>query len=184
MYRTQVRDIDGVLDKAREVHRPFAYRGRMFQRLFDFLKARNFRRCLIGFTPEQENPAGAFGDRIVPVAERLWNLRSRFAQRSVHATARAVVLKAVVRALHIIVEHAADLERGAHVRAAILDRMEGAAEQRREGRDICIEIIQEVSEIEGVAGIHVMAYRQEEMAAEIIDRSGILKGRQPWRRPP
>ncbi len=73
---------------------------------------------------------------------------------------------------------------GVHIPDAILDRLAGAADERREGRDICIEIIQEVSEIEGVAGVHVMAYRQEEMAAEIIDRSGILRGRQPWRRPP
>jgi len=26
-----------------------------------------------------------------------------------------------------------------------------------------------------------MAYRQEESVAEVIERSGVLKGRQPWR---
>ena len=37
-------------------------------------------------------------------------------------------------------------------------------------------------EIAGVSGVHVMAYRQEEYVAEIVDESGVLKGRQPWQR--
>ena len=32
----------------------------------------------------------------------------------------------------------------------------------------------------GVHGVHVMAYRQEESVAEVIDRSGVLAGRTPW----
>jgi methylenetetrahydrofolate reductase (NADPH) len=43
-----------------------------------------------------------------------------------------------------------------------------------------VDLIQEVREIKGVAGVHVMAYRQEESVAEVIDRSGILAGRTPW----
>ena len=39
-----------------------------------------------------------------------------------------------------------------------------------------------VKEIPGVSGVHVMAYRQEEYVAEIVDESGVLKGRQPWKR--
>jgi len=31
-----------------------------------------------------------------------------------------------------------------------------------------------------VHGVHVMAYRQEETVAEIIERSGVLGGRVPW----
>ena len=49
--------------------------------------------------------------------------------------------------------------------------------QRKEGRNICIEIIQQVSEIPGVSGVHVMAYRQEELVAEIIEESGLLSRR-------
>ena len=40
--------------------------------------------------------------------------------------------------------------------------------------------MQEIKEIAGVSGIHVMAYRQEESVAKIIDRSGVLQGRTPW----
>ena len=46
--------------------------------------------------------------------------------------------------------------------------------RRKEGKKICVEIIQQVREIEGVAGVHVMAYRQEELVAEIIEEAGLL----------
>ena len=39
-----------------------------------------------------------------------------------------------------------------------------------------------MKEIPGVSGVHVMAYRQEEYVAEIVDELGVLKGRQPWKR--
>ena len=48
------------------------------------------------------------------------------------------------------------------------------AQKREEGKRICIEIIEQVREIEGVAGVHVMAYRQEELVAEIIEEAGLL----------
>src|SRR5690606_24592122 len=51
---------------------------------------------------------------------------------------------------------------GIHIPDAVIKRLEGAADQKKEGKQLCIDIINEVKEIEGVAGIHVMAYRQEE----------------------
>ncbi len=65
---------------------------------------------------------------------------------------------------------------------AIIDRLEGAADQKAEGKRLCIDIINEVKEIDGVHGVHVMAYRQEEYVAEIVAESGVLKGRKPWQR--
>jgi methylenetetrahydrofolate reductase (NADPH) len=58
----------------------------------------------------------------------------------------------------------------------IVERLRKTPKERKraEGKQICIEIIQQVREIEGVAGIHVMAYRQEELVAEIIDEAGLL----------
>ncbi len=50
-------------------------------------------------------------------------------------------------------------------------------QKREEGMRICVEIIQQVREIEGVHGVHVMAYRQEEMVAEIIHRAELLPRR-------
>jgi methylenetetrahydrofolate reductase (NADPH) len=46
--------------------------------------------------------------------------------------------------------------------------------KREEGMQICAEIIEQVRQIEGVHGIHVMAYRQEETVAEIIERAGLF----------
>jgi methylenetetrahydrofolate reductase (NADPH) len=61
----------------------------------------------------------------------------------------------------------------------IIRRLSGvpSARQREEGKRICIEIIQQVREVEGVSGVHVMAYRQEELVAEIIEEAGLLPRR-------
>jgi methylenetetrahydrofolate reductase (NADPH) len=58
----------------------------------------------------------------------------------------------------------------------VMKRMSGAPKERQveEGKRLCIEIIQQVREIQGVSGVLVMAYRQEEVVAEIIERAGIL----------
>lgn len=59
---------------------------------------------------------------------------------------------------------------------AIIERLRKTPKDKKkaEGKQICVEIIQQVREIEGVAGIHVMAYRQEELVAEIINEAGLL----------
>jgi len=72
---------------------------------------------------------------------------------------------------------------GVHIPDAIVARLAGAQKQALEGRRICTDIIDEVRDIKGVAGVHVMAYRQEETVAEIIQKSGVLAGREPWRPP-
>lgn len=71
---------------------------------------------------------------------------------------------------------------GIHIPDAVIKRLEGAADQKKEGKQLAIDIINEVKEIPGVSGIHVMAYRQEEYVAEIVHESGVLRGRQPWKR--
>lgn len=52
-----------------------------------------------------------------------------------------------------------------------------ADRQAEEGKRLCIEIIQQVRQVEGVRGVHVMAYRQEELVAEIIETAGLLPRR-------
>ncbi|MCK5794218.1 MAG: methylenetetrahydrofolate reductase [Anaerolineales bacterium] len=46
--------------------------------------------------------------------------------------------------------------------------------QQEEGKKICIELIEQIREIDGVAGIHIMAYRQEELVAEIVEQAGLM----------
>jgi methylenetetrahydrofolate reductase (NADPH) len=69
---------------------------------------------------------------------------------------------------------------GMHVPDAVIARLAGAQDQAREGRNLCVDLIQEIREMRGVSGVHIMAYRQEESVAEIVDRSDILQGRAPW----
>lgn len=71
---------------------------------------------------------------------------------------------------------------GIHIPDSIIKRLEGAADQKKEGKQLAIDIINKVKEIPGVSGVHVMAYRQEEYVAEIVHESGVLKGRRPWRK--
>jgi 5,10-methylenetetrahydrofolate reductase len=71
---------------------------------------------------------------------------------------------------------------GVHIPDSVIARLEGAANPRAEGKRICVELIQELREEPGVAGVHVMAYRQSQYLAEIVRESGVLRGRAPWRR--
>ncbi len=72
---------------------------------------------------------------------------------------------------------------GVHIPDAVVRRLKGAVDQQREGVNICIEMIHRIREIEGVHGVHIMAYRQEHWVAEIVERSGVLDGRRPWQPP-
>lgn len=46
-----------------------------------------------------------------------------------------------------------------------------------EGKRLCVDIIQQVREIKGVAGVHIMAYKQEEQVPEIVEEAGLLVGK-------
>jgi methylenetetrahydrofolate reductase (NADPH) len=58
----------------------------------------------------------------------------------------------------------------------IIDRLKKTPknQQQEEGKKICIEIIEQIRSIEGVSGVHIMAYRQEELVADIVDQAGLL----------
>ena len=69
---------------------------------------------------------------------------------------------------------------GVHIPDSVINRLKGAEDQKAEGLQLCIDLIQEIREIEGVDGVHIMAYRQEHNVPDIVTRSGILNGRTPW----
>jgi methylenetetrahydrofolate reductase (NADPH) len=66
---------------------------------------------------------------------------------------------------------------GVHIPDAIIDHLEKAANPAEEGKKLCIDLIQQVRNIVGVKGVHVMAYRREHLVYEIIKESGILQER-------
>ena len=66
---------------------------------------------------------------------------------------------------------------GVYIPDAVVNRLKGVKGKKAvnaEGKKICVEIIQQVREIEGVHGVHVMAYKQEELVGEILDEAGLL----------
>ena len=66
---------------------------------------------------------------------------------------------------------------GVSIPEPIIKRLDGAADQKAEGRKICAELIQELATIRGVAGAHLMAPRQEAEMAAAIALSGMLERR-------
>lgn len=74
---------------------------------------------------------------------------------------------------------------GMDVPDEIVNRMEGAgkgiedkkakaAAAREEGIKICVELIQQMREIPGVAGVHIMAIEWEEAVGKITEQAGLL----------
>jgi len=72
---------------------------------------------------------------------------------------------------------------GVHIPDDVIKRLAGAENQKAEGVRLCIDMIQQASEIEGISGCHIMAYRQEHAVPEIVEQSGILSRRNS-RQPP
>jgi CO dehydrogenase/acetyl-CoA synthase delta subunit len=62
---------------------------------------------------------------------------------------------------------------GMDVPDRIIDRLQGAADQADEGINICVDIINQVKEIKGVSGVHIMAIEWESAVPEIVRRAGL-----------
>jgi methylenetetrahydrofolate reductase (NADPH) len=64
---------------------------------------------------------------------------------------------------------------GMDVPDEVVKRLAGVPKdkQAQEGIDICIESIQRLKSVEGVAGFHVMAIEWEEKVPEIVERAGL-----------
>ncbi len=65
---------------------------------------------------------------------------------------------------------------GMDVPDAVVERLRGVPKEEvsREGIKLCVDIINQVREIKGVAGIHLMAIEWEEIVPEIVERVGLL----------
>jgi len=65
---------------------------------------------------------------------------------------------------------------GMDVPKEIVDRMASVPKEKQaeEGVTICVETIEKLKKIEGVAGIHIMAIEWEEKVEEICERAGLL----------
>ena len=68
---------------------------------------------------------------------------------------------------------------GVHIPDAVIARLEGATDPRAEGHRICVEMIQAIHAIRGVAGVHIMAPRQDQFIPGLVRDSGVLGRRRP-----
>jgi len=65
---------------------------------------------------------------------------------------------------------------GMDVPDSIIERLQGVPKDQvsKEGIKLCVDIINQVRQIEGVAGIHIMAIEWEEAVPEILEAAGLL----------
>lgn len=62
---------------------------------------------------------------------------------------------------------------GLDVPDEIVARLKGAQNVKAEGIQICVDIIKQVKEIKGVAGVHIMAIEWEDAVSEIVQAAGL-----------
>jgi methylenetetrahydrofolate reductase (NADPH) len=58
---------------------------------------------------------------------------------------------------------------------SIVERMEAAADPAAEGRRICVDLMQEMAALPGVAGVHIMAPGNEAGIADVIREAGTIE---------
>jgi len=63
---------------------------------------------------------------------------------------------------------------GLDVPDEIVERMQEAEDPKEEGIKICVDVINEIQQIEGVAGVHIMAIEWEEAVPKIVEAAGLL----------
>ncbi|HEX6692454.1 MAG TPA: methylenetetrahydrofolate reductase [Burkholderiales bacterium] len=73
---------------------------------------------------------------------------------------------------------------GTQIPDSIVERLEKAAEPKEEGAKICIELLQQLAEVPGIAGAHVMAPQNFSQIPRVIADSGVTRRKQKtWNSP-
>ncbi len=96
-------------------------------------------------------------------------VRERGLDEQVHILAGIIPIRSVGMARYM-----RDYVSGVSVSEEIITRMEQAEDAKQEGVKIPLEIIEQLKEIPGVHGIHIMAVGWESIVPEIVDRAGLL----------
>jgi methylenetetrahydrofolate reductase (NADPH) len=63
---------------------------------------------------------------------------------------------------------------GVLVPSEVVTRMEKAEKAKEEGVRIILEIIEQLKEMPGVHGIHIMAVGWEEIVPELVEKAGLM----------
>jgi len=89
--------------------------------------------------------------------------------RQVHILAGIIPIRSAGMARYM-----RDYVSGVSVPDELVTRMEEAADAKVEGVNIAIEIIEQMKEIPGIHGVHIMAVGWEDIVPEIVERTGLL----------
>ena len=96
-------------------------------------------------------------------------IRDRGIDNQTHILAGVIPIRSVGMARYM-----RDYVSGVSVPDEIITRMEDAKEAKEEGVKICLDIIEQLKEITGVHGIHIMAVGWESIVPEIVEQAGLL----------
>ncbi|MHB1414166.1 MAG: methylenetetrahydrofolate reductase [Chloroflexota bacterium] len=97
------------------------------------------------------------------------DVRERELDKKVHILAGVIPVKSVAMARYM-----RDYVSGVSVPDEIVTRLEKAENVKEEGVKICLETIDQLRDIPGVHGIHIMAVGWEDMVSTIVDKAGLL----------
>ena len=73
-----------------------------------------------------------------------------------------------------MVRYMRDKVPGVDVPDSIVTRMEDAKESKEEGLKICLETIEQIKEVPGIHGVHIMAVGWEDIVPTIVEKAGLL----------
>jgi len=96
-------------------------------------------------------------------------IRDRGMDNKTHILAGVIPIRSVGMARYM-----RDYVSGVSVPDEIITRMEDARDAKEEGVKICLDIIEQLKEIPGVHGIHIMAVGWESIVPEIVEQAGLL----------
>jgi len=89
--------------------------------------------------------------------------------KEVHILAGVIPVRSVGMARHM-----RDNVPGVAVPDEIVSKLEDAKDTKGEGLNICLEIIEQIKDIPGVHGIHIMAVGWEDIVPTIVEKAGLL----------
>ncbi len=96
-------------------------------------------------------------------------VRDRGLDEKTHILAGLIPIKSVGMARYM-----ANNVSGLSLPKELVDRMADAQEPKEEGIKICLELIEQLKEVEGVHGVHVMAVAWEDIVPRIVEEAGLM----------
>lgn len=96
-------------------------------------------------------------------------VRDRGLDKKVHILAGVIPVKSVAMARYM-----RNNVSGLSVPKELVDRMADAKDAREEGVNTCLEIIEQIKEIDGVHGVHIMAVAWEDIVPIIVEKAGLM----------